>query len=370
MSVQKVRGPGGEVRWTVRWRPDGVGGPRRRRTFDNETDALEFEVRMRRQRQLGAYAPAEPSRRRLGDYLVEWWDAVEIRPNTRRVWKSLLNTWIAPYLGSVRLSDLGPERVRQWRRQIRAAGCSQIQANRAQTVLSAALGVAIADRLLPGPNPCREVRKPEEEPRRPRALSPEEVERLRLAMPTPHDALLVAVLCYAGPRPAEALAIGWRDIGHVLTIDAHKTYRRRTVEIVDELREDLEALRPRVLRGDELVFANRRGRPWNLNNWRARVWAPAVERAGIAPATPYDGRHTFASLLIHEGRSMPYVAAALGSSQAIIQKHYSHLFDDARLAVAEPMAKAIAEARAAVGHGPEVDPHRVVRVLRQPTPGR
>jgi len=42
----------------------------------------------------------------------------------------------------------------------------------------------------------------------------------------------------------------------------------------------------------------------NFRNWRARVWRPACERAEVR-AVPYDGRHTYASLLIHEGRSLP-----------------------------------------------------------------
>jgi integrase len=98
---------------------------------------------------------------------------------------------------------------------------------------------------------------------------------------------------------------------------------------------------------------------------------PALLAAGVAPATPYDGRHTYASLLIHEGRSMAYVAAALGSSQAIIQKHYSHLFDEAQLGLRAPMIEAIAEARAAVfaaAGGTEMGHIAPVRVLRQATP--
>ena len=59
-------------------------------------------------------------------------------------------------------------------------------------------------------------------------------------------------------------------------------------------------------------------------------------------ATPYDGRHTFASLLIHEGRALPYVTAAMGhASPTTTLPHYAHVFDDARLAPATPMVAAI-----------------------------
>jgi len=75
------------------------------------------------------------------------------------------------------------------------------------------------------------------------------------------------------------------------------------------------------------------------------VWGPACEPAGVT-ATPYDGRHTYASLLIHEGRALPYVTAALGHASArTTLDHYAHLFDSARLATGVPMLEAIAAAR-------------------------
>jgi len=386
VSIERIVDRDGRPRWKVRWYPDGRDGPRRARFFDDQTDALEFEVRMRRQRQLGAHAPAEPSGRRFGEFVErDWWPFHPHSQNTHRVWKSLLNLWILPYLGNVRFRDLGADRILEWRRQILREGCSQIQANRALTVLSAALGDAKAQRLL-AKNPVREaeITRAEPDPARPRVLAPDEAERLRRAMlepverrfgrggrglrvapnaSAPWDALLVSVLCYAGPRPDEALHLDWRGIGYTLVVDPRKVRgRRRTVELVEPLREELEALRPRRVRGDELVFANQSGAAWNLNNWRKRVWQPAVERAGIAPCTPYDGRHTFASLLIHEGRSLPYVAAAMGSSAQTVLKHYTHLFDEARLAPRVSMLEAIRAARVDLC-SPNVDPYGVVGVL-------
>jgi hypothetical protein len=70
-------------------------------------------------------------------------------------------------------------------------------------------------------------------------------------------------------------------------------------------RKEIKVLRPRVLRGDELRL--RQPERTTLEpEQRARAGlGPAVMRAGVAPATACDGRRTYASLLIHEGRSMP-----------------------------------------------------------------
>jgi integrase len=254
----------------------------------------------------------------------------------------------------VRLRDLGPPRVREWRAEIIDAGCPPTQANHALSVLSAALGAAAADGRIPA-NPCLGIRKLTVAIARPRALAPLEVERLRAEMPSLRDVVLVGLLAYAGLRPGEALALTWASVGAVLVVDRAvsagevrqtKTNSRRTVEVIPPLAEDLALLRPRRALPGDLVCAGVRGNVLNLRNWTRRVWRPACERAGVM-ATPYDGRHTYASLLIHEGRALPYVTAALGhASSRTTLDHYAHLFDSARLATGVPMIEAIIAARA------------------------
>lgn len=41
----------------------------------------------------------------------------------------------------------------------------------------------------------------------------------------------------------------------------------------------------------------------SFNVWRGDTFVPALEAAGLPRARPYDLRHSFASLLLHEGRS-------------------------------------------------------------------
>lgn len=176
--------------------------------------------------------------------------------------------------------------------------------------------------------------------------------------------MILELMAYAGLRPEEVLALRWLDVGeNVITIDrvwTHgelkptKTHQRRTVEIVAPLADDLAALRPArpapgqlVAPGEPRCEACRKTfetaavcgdcggtltRPFlELNNWRPRVWDEAVKAAGIERATPYDGRHTFASLLIHEGRSPLLVSAALGhASGETTWRHYAHVFDESR----------------------------------------
>ena len=43
---------------------------------------------------------------------------------------------------------------------------------------------------------------------------------------------------------------------------------------------------------------------------------------------PYDLRHSFASLLLHEGRSVIYVARQLGHGAALTMRTYGHVIDE------------------------------------------
>lgn len=306
--------------------------------------------------QLGVHGPAEPSRIALREWIEVWWGRGEMHwaRSTRLHRAAIFDKWIAPHLGGVRLSDLGAARVREWQAAIRREGCSAKQTNQTLRVLSAILGAAVDDDLIPT-NPCARVKRFSTAKPRPRVMQVAEVERIRSEVPSARDRAMVGLLAYAGLRPEEALALRWADVGSVLVIDrafthgeekATKTYSRRTVEVVSALREDLEELRAAVRpAASDLVCPSMTGGHLSLTNWRARVWKPAAAQAGV-DANPYDGRHTYASLLIHEGRSPLAVAAALGHSSAeTTWKHYVHIFEGARHDKAVPMEEAIARAR-------------------------
>jgi len=351
LSIQK-RGRS----YVVRWRRDGR---QYAKSFTRKEDATAFELEQRRAAQLGAHAAAVPSRQTLNDWLDAWWaaDSPLWAASTRSQRQDVLNRWVRPQIGGVRLRDLGPRRVREWRSEVARGGATPGVANSALSVLSAACGAAVRDGHLPA-NPCSSVRKLPVLVERPRALTPVEVEQIRAGMAALRDQVLVSLLALGGLRPGEALALTWDSVGeHVLIVDRSwsygalrrtKTGRMRTVEIVEPLQSDLAALKPAKPARGALVVAGGSGQYLDLRNWRNRVWKPACESAGI-DAAPYDLRHTYASLLIHEGRSLAYVAASMGHSTAVTTlTHYSHMFDEQRLATGVRMVDAVADARRSV----------------------
>ena len=60
--------------------------------------------------------------------------------------------------------------------------------------------------------------------------------------------------------------------------------------------------------------------------------APSVSTrargAGLEQGRPYDLRHSFASLLLHEGRSVIYVARQLGHDARLTLGTYGHVIDE------------------------------------------
>lgn len=268
----------------------------------------------------------------------------------------------------MRLRDLGTARVREWLAEIATAGCSPGQRNHPQRTLSAALGVAVRDGVLPS-NPCAGIRRAPHKAARPQALTPIEIEGIRAEMPSPRDALMVSLMGYAGLRPEEVVPLRWSDVeSRVIVVDRAfacgelKSTKPAPAGPSRSSRHWRLTSRERAPMGSETTnwwAPSQTGGFLNWNNWRNRVWNPAVTRAGFfhestrkgrtvktTTVAPYDLRHSFASLLIHEGRNPLLVAAAMGhSSGQLIWTTYGHVFEDARLAPATPMVEAINAAR-------------------------
>jgi integrase len=192
------------------------------------------------------------------------------------------------------------------------------------------------------------------------------VEALR-AVASDRDAALISVLAYSGLRPQEALALRWSDIRERTILveravslgeeNDTKTSAHRTVRLLAPLREDLLAWRMRSGRPRDgaNVFPGPEDRLWSkttYDNWRKRNFDGALERAGVDHTTPYALRHSFASLLLHEGRSVIYVARQLGHDARLTLGTYGHVIDEldeAPRIAAEDAIQAARGTRCAIG---------------------
>lgn len=342
MSVEKVQRASGEVVWRVRWRQHGRN---RARTFSSHRDARDFDAEVRRQRRAGSLAALDAGKETLGEYVIGTWAATHaatLAPKTRLHYASLYDHHVRPFLGSIVLREMSAAVIGRWQADRLAAGAGPVAVRQAMDLLGSILEHAFLAGRVPE-NPVRRVKKARR-PRREevRALAPATVEAMRASLGL-RDATLISVLAYAGLRPGEALGLRWRDVrDHTLLIQRAvslgeeadtKTRQHRTVRLLAPLAADLRAWRMAVgvPSDDELVFPGKDGKPWTqpaYQSWRRRAFHRATSAAGLAHARPYDLRHSFASLLLHEGRSVIYVARQLGHDARLTLTRYGHVIDE------------------------------------------
>jgi integrase len=382
MEIHKRTLSDGSVRWKVRWRQ---GGRYRARTFDRKRDATNFAADVRRRQQLGTLGTLDSGRVTLAEYVANTWARAyraSLAENTRRRYGYLYDKHILPQLGPLTLVEITPEVISRWQGDRLAAGGGPVAVRDAANLLGGILQRALESGHLQA-NPARAVRKiPLPRRAEVRPLAPIVVERMR-SFASERDAVLLSVIAYAGLRPGEALALQWRDVREqtmlverALSLGEEsdtKTDAHRTVRLLAPLAADLREWRLRSGRPSKqkLIFPSRSGDPWTLaayQSWRRRSFQRALslthtgnasplsrscpsckaavgkpcatpggrklKRPHVArerPRTqgrPYDLRHSFASLLLHEGRSVIYVARQLGHDARLTLSTYGHVIDE------------------------------------------
>jgi integrase len=206
------------------------------------------------------------------------------------------------------------------------------------------------------------------------ARTPETVEAIRARL-DPQNAALVSILAYEGLRPGEAYALVWGDViddrgkprkrlrveraisGDEVTTT--KSQRGREPELFTPVARELVELYLARGRPDlgTLVFPDSQGGHLRSQNWRRRVWIPALERAGVPYFRSYDLRHTCATLLLYEGRTLNEVAEHLGHADpGLTARTYAHVMRDASRRRRVTISEAVRTGRAAARRRPLVDP--------------
>jgi integrase len=348
--------------WRVRWTE---GARHRSRQFARKRDAVAFDSEIKRRQRLGPLAiDLDAGAETLDEFVVERWlpaHGALLAPRTQRAYANVYDHHIAPALGHVPLREITPATVAQWQAARLASGAGPHAVAKATALLGGILQRAVEHGRIPA-NPARVVRKARP-PRRAevRPLAPITVERLRAAA-DPRTAMLVSLVAYAGLRPSEALALQWRDVReHTLLVEraldgadgsrAPKGWRARAVRLLAPLAQDLREWRLASGRPDGRapVIPARNGGTWSeqcYRSWRRGAFARAAAAAGAHGARPYDLRHSYASLLLHEGRSVVYVARQMGHDATMTLLVYGHALDELENQPRVDAAQAIAQARA------------------------
>lgn len=288
----------------------------------------------------------------VGDFFPRFMAAKDRRPTTidqyERTWKN----WIAPTFADETLRSVKVTRVREWYAALDGGRGAR---RAALKLIRSIFAAAVADGLIPsnpaagvhngGPDTIQSV-DPADIP------TDDEIEKLAVAV-GPRYRALVKLLAYGGLRIGEAVALrvdridflrrritidaSASEVGGELVFGATKTgASSRTITAPAFLIDELSAHVVAFPTDSGLVFSAPDGGPIRPNNFRNRVFGPALEAAKLRTITVHDLRHTCASTLIAQGASIVDVAHRLGHSNAMVTARvYAHILRDVEDRLAE-----------------------------------
>jgi integrase len=277
----------------------------------------------------------------FGDYADIWWVSIGSvsKKKTIKAYKVCLFRHILPVFGKRNIKKITKLDVKTFLQAKIADGQAQSSVNIMKSVLSGVFGCAIDAQEI-SLNPAlqmgriakRGTSKPDMRP-----LDYKELDRLLTTFKKhfPDDYPIALLFARTGLRIGEVFALKWGDIDFVertitvsrtrdqTDIDTPKNARERTVDMSIDLTQILTEYRKWMKERamalgwgalPEWVCVCERGKPLSINRWRYKVFAKALEKAGLRAFRIHDLRHTFASMLLMAGENPAYVQQQLGHS--------------------------------------------------------
>lgn len=330
------------------WR-DPSGKQRSKAVSTRKKDAEAYLNQVQAQLASGTYV--ERKEIGFGTFAERWLTEVavsRVKPSTLRTYEAVVRRALIPHFGETRLTAIGPEDVQRYLSVAVKSGRSEKTAGNHLVLLKTIFKQAVMWEYLHR-NPAEFVKRPKVEHREMDFLTPEEVRLFLANVDDPYRALFTTAVL-TGMRLGELLALQWGDIDwNKRTLHVRRSLYRgqfqspkskrsiRAIGMSPTLRDVLWMHKLDAPASElDLVFPSDAGTPLDPDNVRHRVFEPALRRAGLRRIRIHDLRHTFASLLIHQGENLKYVQTQLGhaSIQTTLDR-YGHLMPDAYLGASE-----------------------------------
>lgn len=288
----------------------------------------------------------------LTEFVEEWRAsvAVNLKGTSVRAAESHLRAHIIPKLGSLTLAEVTTKAVQGFVAYLAGDGRSRKTVENVLLTLSSLLKTARAWNYKCGDFRFADLTLPREGVKKdPRSSTDDEVRITIAAAPEPLSTI-VAVTSVLGLRIGETLALRKSDVDfakHIVRI-------RQSLDAVTRIpgavkseassadlpmsKELEERMRAHLLRHDgksELLFVNRRGRPFSANKLREQLHR-LQKRLGLARSGFHSLRHGAASSLLDAGATPAVVQKQLRHSDARITLGiYGHVIGDAQRTVVQ-----------------------------------
>lgn len=149
---------------------------------------------------------------------------------------------------------------------------------------------------------------------------------------------IIKILALSGARRGEIVQLKWSEVSFnqsSLHFEDSKTGQKTTPvsTAVITLLEEVWSERDRK---SSFVFPNASGNSAYVGT--PKVWTELRRRFGDDKLRLHDLRHTFASLAVAGGASLPMIGALLGHKDATTTQQYAHLTDDPLRSISEEIS--------------------------------
>jgi integrase len=286
----------------------------------------------------------------LGDVADQYKDAhfPKLKPRTKQEYDRLLDTTIRPAFGTKFLDNISRADIAKFHSGLHK---TPRKANLTIAVLSSIFTWAIhhgfcEDNQI---NPCIGMSKFKENARE-RYLSTDEMTRLFAVLDDldarrdvlPSISLAIRLLLLTGARLTEILTLKWSYVDEeraTAWLPDSKT-GKKAIHLSPLALELLNA-HPHTDKNPFVITGT--GATGHLVNLQ-KPWYRIRELAGLSGVRVHDLRHSYASLAINAGASLPMVGKLLGHSQPQTTMRYAHLADDPLRRLNNKIGAAIATA--------------------------
>ena len=328
----KTKGPDGQPLWAYRYRLEGRGSERRQ--VGGFATHAEAEKALRKV--LDRLGPGGGRATiTLAAFVEECLEMHEAAPVTIAKLRWLLGKAIS-VIGERRLAELSPGDVYMWRLTV-----PEGHRYEATQALRQVLNRAVAWGLLDYNPAKRGVANPQRRAREKRPFETWQQVEAVAALLGPVYGPMVIFGAATGLRPSELFGLDRRDVDRAAGVVYVRracangrlthTKTRLSTRAVPLQAKALDALDRLPASDNPILFANMRGGRIDFRIFGRKHWRPAQIRAGIEPMRGlYDLRHTYATFALRAGVPVFAVSRFMGTSIAMIDRHYGHLANDSR----------------------------------------
>jgi integrase len=252
---------------------------------------------------------------------------------TIRGYSQKYNSYIKPNFGHMRLKDFKASMFDEWASKQTLSGKS---INEARNVIHQIFKRAFFDGVIDS-NTAERIERYKQDHKEPEPFTKAEIAKILKALETPYREFFQFAI-WTGLRTGELLGLRWQDIdldnglAHIRTNitqgkeKAPKTKGSiRKIELLPEAIDALNLILNSEFYDNYRVFIDPKTKTTYkyADGLRKYIWKPALILANVKYRYPYQCRHTFASMMLSQGKNPMWVASQMGHADwGMIRKTY------------------------------------------------